>query len=483
MHKRRSKKGVITIFSAISFALTVSLFLSLLESARIQGMKYFYPEYVNLQSDNILAHYNVDIYEKFGIFGRYNDGNMEETLNEYLNRDEKLDERDLLKGKSAKVTDLKLKLMTDDDGEAFQHLAASYMKAIFPDVFSEKVNEFLSNFNEVSEYMDGNKLMEHIDAAIDAVLKAIAIARSRLYKTYIDADGNEVTQEDPEMRAAIERLEGCGIIEAKEQIEHFSILSLLPEGSMVSKGRKIRYDPIERRELKSGDMEPVSTDRTEYYLTLLYAGSTLRSFLDGHTEVSDGEELKGNYKGLIYELEYLCAGTDSDEENLSYAAKRVYILRSAIRFLANLMDPSKVDTAYGLAVMLVGFTGLPFLIPLVKLGILICWSLVDAISDCRMLFSGIRLPLIPYGAFTAIQLNYPEHLLFTLVPKGSRVLSYRIMDMIEESSGKKMDDMVIALCGNVEVYTDFKIARALLMVPIPKVRLSNNYEYYSKYYR
>ena len=483
MHRRCKQKGVITIFSAISFALTVSLFLSLLESARIQGMKYFYPEYVNLQSDNILAHYNIDIYERFGVFGRYDDGDIEETFNEYLNRDERLDERDLLKGKSANVTELKLKRMTDDDGKAFQHLAASYMKAIFPDVFSEKANEFISNFNEISEYMDGNKLMEHIDAAIDAVLKAIAIAQSKLYKTYIDADGNEVTTEDPEMRAAIDRLKSCGILEAKEQLEHFTILSLLPDGAMVSKGRKLQYDPIEKRELRSGDMEPVSTDRTEYYLTLLYAGSTLRSFLDSYAQEVEGEEATANTEGLIYELEYLCAGQESDEENLSYAAKRVYVLRSAVRFLANLMDPSKVDTAYGLAVMLVGFTGLPFLIPLVKLGILICWSLVDAVSDCKMLFSGIRLPLIPYGGLTAVQLNYPEHLLFTLVPKGTQTLSYRIMDMIEESVGKKMDDMVIALCGNVEVYTDFKIAKALLMVPTPKVRLCNNYEYYSKYYR
>ena len=483
MRKRYRKKGVITIFSAISFALTVSLFLSLLESARLQGMRYFYPEYVNLQSDNILAHYDLDIYEKFGVFGRYNDGNIEETLNEYLNRDESLDERDLLKGKSANVTDISFKLMTDDEGKAFQHLAASYMKAVFPDVFSDKVNEFISNFSEVSEYMDGNKLMEHIDSAIDAVLKAISIAESKLYKTYIDADGNEVTTEDPEMRAAIDRLKGCGILEAKKQVEEFSILSLLPQGAMVSKGRKLQYDPIEKRELKSGDMEPVSTDRIEYYLTILYAGSTLRSFLDSNAQTSDGEEPKQNNEGLVYELEYLLAGKDTDEENLSYAAKRVYVLRSAVRFLANLMDPTKVDTAYGLAVMLVGFTGLPFLIPLVKLGILICWSLVDAIADCRMLFSGIRLPLIPFGVCAAVQLNYPEHILFTLVPKGTKILSYRIMDMIEESAGKKMDDMVIALKGTAEVYTDLKIAKALLMVPIPNIRLHDNYEYYSKYYR
>ena len=483
VRKRLRKKGVITVFSAVSFALTVSLFLSLLESARIQGMQYFYPEYVNLQADNVLAHYNSDIYDRFGLFGRLNDGKVEETLNEYLNRDEELLERDLLKGKSAKVDELRVKLMTDDEGEAFQHLAASYMKSIIPEVFPDKVKEIGANFRSIEEYIDGSKILEHIDAAVDAVLKALAIARSRLYKTVTDADGNEITVEDPEMLAAIEQLESCGILEAKDKIEHFTLFNLLPEGLGVSKGKKLHYDPIGERELSKGEMEPVFTDKTEYTLMLLYAASTLRSYLNQYADFNEDENDPVNKENLIYELEYVCCGEGTDEENLSHTMKRIYVMRTAIRFLTNLLNPGSVATAESMAIMLVGFTGLPFLIPLVKLGIIICWSLTEAVTDCKLLLSGGNIPLVPYSTAGIVQINYVQHVLLLLIPKGTKKVANRIMDMIEESAHEKMDDMIIALEGKVNVYTDLKIARAILMIPIPDVGVNNKYEYYSKYYR
>lgn len=483
MHKKRRKKGVITVFSAISFALTVSLFLSLLESARIQGMKYFYPEYVNLQADNVLAHYDRDIYERFGLFGRCDTGALENTLSEYLNRDEALNEKDLLKGKSATVRELRKKLMTDDNGRAFQHLAASYMKSILPDVFPEKVKGLMSNYADVAEYLDGSKIMEHIDAAIDAVLKALSIARSRLYKTVVDEDGNEITVEDPEMRAVIEQLENSEILKSKERINNFTLLDLLPSGMSISKGRKLYGDPIDKRELKSGDMEDVVTDKAEYCLMLLYAAANLKSYLDQYIKPEDEHEIPNSNENLIYELEYVCSGKETDEENLSNTVKRIYIMRTSVHFLADLMDPSRVATAESIAIMLVGFTGLPFLIPLVKYGIIVCWSLLEAINDCKLLLSGKRIPIIPYVNIGLIQINYTEHILLLLMPKGTKKISYRIMDMIEEYSRKKMDNMVIALAGKVDITTDFKMAKAVLMVPIPQGGVNSSYDFYSKYYR
>ena len=483
MHRKFRKKGVITVFSAISFALTVSLFLSLLESARIQGMRYFYPEYVNLQADNVLAHYNKDIYERFGLFGRLNDGNVEEALNEYLNRDEKLNERDLLRGKNAKVSTLSYKLMTDDEGKAFQHLAASYMKSVLPDVFPDKAGELMDNFSSVAEYIDGSKILGLIDKAVDAVLQALAIAQSMLYHTETDANGNQVVVEDPAIRAIIEQLESCGILEAKQQIEHFSLLNLIPAGCSISKGRKLYYDPIEERELSEGTMEAVASDRLEYLLMLLYAGDHLKCYLDQYAEFNKNEELPANKENLIYELEYVCAGKLTDEENLAQTVKKIYIMRTAVRFITNLCDARKTATAESLAIMLVGFTGLPFLIPIVKTGLIICWSLMEAIADCKALLSGKAVALLPYVNADVVKLNYEQHVMVLLVSKGTKTMSHRIMDVIEEYARERMDDMIIALEGNVTIDTDFRIARAILMIPVPKGGVSDNVEYHSKYYR
>ncbi len=483
MRRLHKKKGVITVFSAVSFALTVSLFLSLLESARIQGMRYFYPEYVHLQAENVLAHYDTDIYERFGLFGRLNDGMIEDTLNEYLNREEELNERDLLRGKSANVETLNYKLMTDDEGKAFQHLAASYMKSIIPDVFSDKADELMDNFSSIAEYIDGSKILGLIDKAVDAVLRALAIAQSMLYKMETDADGNEITVEDPEIRAIIDRLNSCEILEAKNRIEHFSLLNLIPSGLSISKGRKLYYDPIEKRELRRGTMEPILTDRIEYALMLLYARSTLKSYLDQYANFSEDEEGEENKDGLIYELEYVCAGHDTDEENLSHTVKKIYILRTAVRFMTNMVDARKLATAESLATMLVGFTGLLFLIPIVKTGLIICWSLMEAVTDCKVLLSGKRVALVPYVNADVVQLNYVEHVALLLVSKGTKTMSYRIMDIIEEYSREKMDDMIVAIEGNVSIHTDFKIARAILMIPVPLKGVNDTYDYYSKYYR
>ena len=57
------------------------------------------------------------------------------------------------------------------------------------------------------------------------------------------------------------------------------------------------------------------------------------------------------------------------------------------------------------------------------------------------------------------------------------------MDIIEEYSREKMDDMIVALEGNVSIHTDFKIARAILMIPVPLKGFNDTYDYCSKYYR
>ncbi|MBQ7077050.1 MAG: hypothetical protein IJM91_02810 [Lachnospiraceae bacterium] len=480
------KRGVITVYTAISLALVISLFLALLEAARVTSMMTMYEEHIDLAAENVMAHYNRKVFKESGLFVRKYTDELKSEMNEYLNRDEKEDERDLLRGKECEVTELNYRLMTDDGGKVYRKMAASYLTSAIPNGYRDKLEEISNNYLVAKEYIDGIEIGKLMEKAINAVMAAIEYAQSHLYKKTTDANGNEVVEVDPAMQAALDALNSSEIMDYPSKKASIGIKLVVPDGFKISTGRKLLYKPLMERSLNAGNMEPVESNDVESTLQVIYALLNTKSAVEySKAEKNSGKAGTSVEKddNLNYELEYILCGAHTDYDNLDKTIKRLLIFREGVRYLSNLSNPYTVARAQAIATALVSFTGIPALIPLVKHGLLICWAFVEAADDCKILLGGHRVPLLPLPQIgITLDLNYREHIGIMMLPMESKKISFRSMDILEEKTGVKADSLICAISGKVDVKTLPRISKAILMFKVPDFMLERSYEFLKQTY-
>ncbi len=180
--------------------------------------------------------------------------------------------------------------------------------------------------------------------------------------------------------------------------------------------------------------------------------------------------LSENYKlGQIlqYELEYLLYGNTSDKENVSSFINRLIFIRTIGNMISVLTDTNKVEEANAFAVAVVGFSGLPFLISIVKYVILFIWALEQSLVETAAMLLGKSVPLFSMredfvvefkdlAAFTKdtilkkakeyktkegfLNVGYKEYLQISLFFSNKNNQYYRMMDLIQENLRYEYED-------------------------------------------
>lgn len=195
---------------------------------------------------------------------------------------------------------------------------------------------------------------------------------------------------------------------------------------------------------------------------------------------------------LDYEAEYVIAGKASDRENLEAVLSDIVLIRSGMNLISILKDSQKKAEATALATAIIGFTGQPVFVEIVKYVILSTWSLAEAISDVKALVEGKKVPTIKnasewnvsitglknFGSSQIITkeyekgLSYEDYLRLLLVSQKTSTQCYRDMDLIQANMVKNEHaDFRLKDClASIKIETSFKANQVFVAFPF----VSNN---------
>ncbi len=130
---------------------------------------------------------------------------------------------------------------------------------------------------------------------------------------------------------------------------------------------------------------------------------------------------------LQYEQEYLLIGSRKDRENLAGVVAELLAVRTMADFLQILTKPDKVAQARQMAAAVAGVTGSSALIPVIKTGILLLWSVQDAVAEVGDLMAGKKVPL--YQDISPLALDYQGYLLLLrLAAPSERLRAVRLIE-------------------------------------------------------
>ena len=272
---------------------------------------------------------------------------------------------------------------------------------------------------------------------------------------------NPYEEEQAEVQEQIEALEA----ETGQEIPEFNaigsshILSLvLPKENILSSRSVEKASLASQRELQQGEGETYEVEKT-------LAGKWLFStYLEEHFLHYLNQE---HTKPLSYEVEYLLAGKETDEENLEWVAKKLLTIRIGINYAYLLTDETKLAETETVAAGICTLLAVPEATELVKQALLFFWSYGESVMDLRALYRGKKIPLVKKNETWQLQLSnliqggmnegmamegegengitYAEYLKALLAASDTESLCMRALDLIELNLGRQVDDYVTKL--------------------------------------
>ena len=528
-------KGSITIFLSLALLFVIALIGSLLESARVTVAGEIALDNSYLAEQNILAEYQRELWNDYHVF--FVDASLlngEEgaikLANSYMDKMMPGGKGDYL-GTTASFTSLNFKEnMTENDCYFFAKQAAAYMKYGAAAGVGKKL---INNANLIKTAEDGtDTLRKGLKIKVEAEKKLIELERE---KKKLEEKANDIKKGAENIKEIIgtevhaQSKSGLlGIEEAKRSESSNQIHTKMVEKpkAMAKKievqksevqddtpkytekevaDAKKKYKEsqknlddatgdgsargtlsffisgdkkISKRKISStawGEVQTEKeekTDLVEKGLLILYAKAHFKNFLSKIKEDDKKEALR-------YGLEYLIAGKESDEANLSSVANRIFGLRTIVWYGYFLTRKDKMVEAEAIAAAIASVLALPAAIEIIKYGILMGWSMDEARKEVKSLLKGEDIPLLP-GKSEGVKLKYQSFLdSFLVIASGK--LPIRMVKLIEQNiklryyQGFRADSMYAGVNGEVSVKTMPRIFRLAFLDGIVQ-RKADNWE-------
>ena len=528
-------KGSITIFLSLALLFVTALIGSLLESARVTVAGEIALDNSYLAEQNILAEYQRELWNDYHIF--FVDASLlngEEgavkLANSYMAKMMPGGKGDYL-GTTASFTSLSFKEnMTENDCYFFAKQAAAYMKYGAAAGVGKKL---INNANLIKTAEDGtDTLRKGLKIKIEAEKKLIELERE---KKKLEEKANDIKNGAENIKEIIgtevhaqsksgllgveeaKRLESSNQIHTKMvekpkamakkiEVQKSEVQDDTPkytEKEVADAKKKYKESQknldeatgdgsargtlsffisgdkkISKRKISStawGEVQTEKeekTDLVEKGLLILYAKAHFKNFLS-KTKEDDKKE------ALRYGLEYLIAGKESDEANLSSVANRIFGLRTIVWYGYFLTRKDKMAEAEAIAATIASVLALPAAIEIIKYGIVMGWSMDEARKEVKSLLKGDDIPLLP-GKSEGVKLKYQSFLdSFLVIASGK--LPVRMVKLIEQNiklryyQGFRADSMYAGVNGEVSVKTMPRIFRLAFLDGIVQ-RKTDNWE-------
>ena len=528
-------KGSITIFLSLALLFVTALIGSLLESARVTVAGEIALDNSYLAEQNILAEYQRELWNDYHIF--FVDASLlngEEgavkLANSYMDKMMPGGKGDYL-GTTASFTSLSFKEnMTENNCYFFAKQAAAYMKYGAAAGVDKKL---INNANLIKTAEDGtDTLRKGLKIKVEAEKKLIELEREKKKleekandinkgaKVIKEIIGTEVQAQSKSGLLGIEeaeRSESSNQIHTKMvekpkamakkiEVQKSEVQDDTPkytEKEVADAKKKYKESQknlddatgdgsargtlsffisgdkkISKRKISStawGEVQTEKeekTDLVEKGLLILYAKAHFKNFLS-KTKEDDKKE------ALRYGLEYLIAGKESDEANLSSVANRIFGLRTIVWYGYFLTRKDKMAEAEAIAAAIASVLALPAAIEIIKYGIVMGWSMDEARKEVKSLLKGEDIPLLP-GKSEGVKLKYQSFLdSFLVIASGK--LPVRMVKLIEQNiklryyQGFRADSMFAGVSGEVSVKTMPRIFRLAFLDGIVQ-RKTDNWE-------
>ena len=528
-------KGSITIFLSLALLFVTALIGSLLESARVTVAGEIALDNSYLAEQNILAEYQRELWNDYHIF--FVDASLlngEEgavkLANSYMAKMMPGGKGDYL-GTTASFTSLSFKEnLTENDCYFFAKQAAAYMKYGAAAGVGKKL---INNANLIKTAEDGtDTLRKGLKIKVEAEKKLIELERE---KKKLEEKANDIKKGAENIKEIIgtevhaQSKSGLlGVEEAKRsessnqihtkmvkkpkamakkiEVQKSEVQDDTPkytEKEVADAKKKYKESQknlddatgdgsargtlsffisgdkkISKRKISStawGEVQTEKeekTDLVEKGLLILYAKAHFKTFLS-KTKEDDKKE------ALRYGLEYLIAGKESDEANLSSVANRIFGLRTIVWYGYFLTRKDKMAEAEAIAAAIASVLALPAAIEIIKYGIVMGWSMDEARKEVKSLLKGEDIPLLP-GKSEGVKLKYQSFLdSFLVIASGK--LPVRMVKLIEQNiklryyQGFRADSMYAGVNGEVSVKTMPRIFRLAFLDGIVQ-RKTDNWE-------
>ena len=528
-------KGSITIFLSLALLFVTALIGSLLESARVTVAGEIALDNSYLAEQNILAEYQRELWNDYHVF--FVDASLlngEEgavkLANSYMDKMMPGGKGDYL-GTTASFTSLSFKEnMTENNCYFFAKQAAAYMKYGAAAGVGKKL---INNANLIKTAEDGtDTLRKGLKIKVEAEKKLIELERE---KKKLEEKANDIKKGAENIKEIIgtevhaQSKSGLiGVEEAKRSESSNQIHTKMVEkpkdmakkievqksevqddtpkytekevadakkkykesqknldeatgdgsaggtlGFFISGDKK-----VSKRKISSTTWNDVKTEKegktdlVEKGLLILYAKAHFKNFLSKAKEDDKKEALR-------YGLEYLIAGKESDEANLSSVANRIFGLRTIVWYGYFLTRKDKMAEAEAIAAAIASVLALPAAIEIIKYGIVMGWSMDEARKEVKSLLKGDDIPLLP-GKSEGVKLKYQSFLdSFLVIASGK--LPVRMVKLIEQNiklryyQGFRADSMYAGVNGEVSVKTMPRIFRLAFLDGIVQ-RKTDNWE-------
>lgn len=528
-------KGSITIFLSLALLFVIALIGSLLESARVTVAGEVALDNSYLAEQNILAEYQRELWNDYHVF--FVDASLlngEEgaikLANSYMAKMMPGGKGDYL-GTTASFTSLSFKEnMTENDCYFFAKQAAAYMKY---GAVAGVEKKLINNANLIKTAEDGtDTLRKGLKIKVEAEKKLIELEREKKKleekandikkgaKDIKEIIGTEVQAQSKSGLLGIEEAERSELsnqihtkmaekpkaMAKKIEVQKSEVQDDTPKytekevadakkkykesqknlddatGDGSAKGTLSFFisgdKKISKRKISStawGEVQTKKeekTDLVEKGLLILYAKAHFKNFLSKTKEDDKKEALK-------YGVEYLIAGKDSDEANLSSVANRIFGLRTIVWYGYFLTRKDKMAEAEAIAAAIASVLALPAAIEIIKYGIVMGWSMDEARKEVKSLLKGDDIPLLP-GKSEGVKLKYQSFLdSFLVIASGK--LPVRMVKLIEQNiklryyQGFRADSMYAGVNGEVSVKTMPRIFRLAFLDGIVQ-RKTDNWE-------
>lgn len=207
---------------------------------------------------------------------------------------------------------------------------------------------------------------------------------------------------------------------------------------------------------------------------------------------------------LKYEQEYLAIGGYNELDNVKNIIMRTVFMRTAVNYIALLMNSKCRGEAKETAIAMVGFTGMAPLVLLTSQLILIAWGFEEALVDTRALLDGkeveffksaknfniefaelllINKELIKKKAAgykeageSPVALSYNDYLRIYILMVPSDTLSFRMMDLIQENMRVRYDSQFRLMNGIFGTKVSLTVSMPGKFLNIPFIRNFAGYD-------
>ena len=528
-------KGSITIFLSLALLFVIALIGSLLESARVTVAGEIALDNSYLAEQNILAEYQRELWNDYHVFFvDLSSLNGEEgaikLANSYMAKMMPGGKGDYL-GTTASFTSLSFKEnMTENGCYFFAKQAAAYMKYGAAAGVGKKL---INNANLIKTAEDGtDTLRKGLKIKVEAEKKLIELERE---KKKLEEKANDIKKGAKDIKEIIgtevqaqsksgllgieeaERSESSNQIHTKMaekpkamakkiEVQKSEVQDDTPkytEKEVADAKKKYKESQknldeatgdgsaggtlgffisgdkkVSKRKISSTTWNDVKTEKegktdlVEKGFLILYAKAHFKNFLSKVKEDDKKEALR-------YGLEYLIAGKESDEANLSSVANRIFGLRTIVWYGYFLTRKDKMAEAEAIAAAIASVLALPAAIEIIKYGIVMGWSMDEARKEVKSLLKGEDIPLLP-GKSEGVKLKYQSFLdSFLVIASGK--LPVRMVKLIEQNiklryyQGFRADSMFAGVSGEVSVKTMPRIFRLAFLDGIVQ-RKTDNWE-------